>query len=420
MQSTKKIVICGAGVAGIATAYYLKKMAPEIAITLIDKQQPLAYTSSKSGENFRDYWPHPSMEALSSHSIDLMKAFHKECGEDAFKMEFSGYHFVSHSADRPIFADDSKIEFRQENRVETNPINIQIQHPYLDKDIQKSVFINNAGNVDSITMGNLMLQKAKTKGLVFQEGTITDIKKTTNGYTITLNESTSLKTDQVIIAAGPFINHLAQMLDFEFPIWNTLQRKFLIPDPNGVIPEDMPFTIYADGQYLDWSEEEKAFFESEDNLKWLAQEFPGAIHIKPESGRIKMGWAFSTQKESPQWEVPPFDYFPQVVLKGASRFIPALDAYSENIPTPVIEYGGYYTRTAENWPLVGPTEMDNVFVVGALAGFGSMTACAVGELCAKYITNKILPEYAPYFHPNRYNNPIIKAALDNLDMDGQL
>jgi len=420
MQATKKIVICGAGVAGIATAYYLTKLAPQIAITLIDKQQPLAYTSSKSGENFRDYWPHPSMEALSSHSIDLMEGLLKEYGTAAFNMKFSGYHFVSHQADKPIFADDNAPAFRKRNEVSINSEVIHQKHPYLSPTIQKSVFIKKAGNVDSITMSNLLLKIAKKEGLKYVEAEIKDINKKEDRFTILLENHPSIESDQIVLAAGPFINHLAGMLSFEFPIWNTLQRKFLIPDPKGIIPEDMPFTIYADGQYLDWSAEEKAFFKVEEKLKWLTQKFPGAIHIKPESGRIKMGWAFSTQKTVPQWEVPPFDYFPQAVLKGASRFIPALAAYAENLPTPLIEYGGYYTRTEENWPLVGPTAIDDVFVVGALAGFGSMTACAVGELCAQYITDKALPNYAPYFHPNRYNNPIIKTELANLDMDGQL
>lgn len=420
MQPTKKIAICGAGVAGIATAYYLKKMNPQLAITLIDKNQPLSYTSSKSGENFRDYWPHSSMEALSSHSIDLMEGLLEKYGKDAFRMEFSGYHFVSHQANKPIFADDDAPAFRKRNNVTTNSAEIHQNHPYLSPTIQKSVFIKKAGNVDSITMANLLLKIAKKEGLEYVEAAIENIAKKEDGFAMSFENHASIQADQIVIAAGPFINHLAKMLGFEFPVWNTLQRKFLIPDPKKVIPEDMPFTIYADGQYLDWSNEEKAFFESEATLKWLTQKFPGAIHIKPESGRIKMGWAFSTEKATPQWEIPHFNYFPQAVLKGASQFIPALAEYAENMPSPLIEYGGYYTRTKENWPLVGPTEMEGVFVVGALAGFGSMTACAVGELCAQYICDKTLPDYAPYFHPNRYNDPVINAELDTLDLDGQL
>ena len=337
------------------------------------------------------------------------------------KLEFSGYHFVSHNAEKPIFSDDNSIKFRKRNQVETDPSKINEAFPYLDSKIQKSIFIRNAGNVDSITMANLMLEECKLKGLKFIEGVITEINESKQLFGINIGSSQYLEVDQIIISAGPFINELGSMLALHFPVWNTLQRKFIIPDPKGIIPSEMPFTIYADGQYLDWSEEEKSFFENDEDLKWMNQKFPGAIHIKPESGgRIKLGWAFSREIINPKWDIPKSLYFPQVVLKGASRFIPGLADYAENIPTPLIEYGGYYTRTKENWPLIGPTDMDNVFVIGAMAGFGTMASCVAGELCSSYITGQSLPRYAPYFHPNRYTNPIISKELESIKTDGQL
>lgn len=417
----KKIVICGAGIAGIATAFYLSRLMPKAKIVLIDKNQPLSFTSSKSGENFRDYWTHPCMEKLCSHSIDLMDDLQKEFEEADFTMRFSGYHFISCHQQKSIFADDGTSTFRTRNQVETDTDVIQKRHPYLTSDIKKSVFIKKAGYVDSIVMANLMLQKAKSKGLKFIEDEVKDIKKSTTGFEVYLTKNKMITANQLVIASGPFINNLAKMLDMQFQVWNTLQRKIIIPDPLNIIPKDMPFTIFADNQYLNWSEEEKIFFKADISLHWLLQQFPGAIHIKPESGsRIKMGWAYSTKRVEPQWTIPQSPYFPQVLLKGASRFIPALSAYAENLPTPLIEYGGYYTRTKENWPLIGPTEMDNIFVVGALAGFGTMAACAAGELCALHMAERPLPSYAPYFHPKRNENPKIQAEIDALKGDGQL
>ena len=211
------------------------------------------------------------------------------------------------------------------------------------------------------------------------------------------------------------------MLGIQFPITNTLQRKFIIPDPKGIIPKNMPFTIYADSQYLNWSDEETAFFASEEKYKWLLNKFPGGLHIKPETEGIKLGWAFQTTNVKPQWDVPGFEFFPQAVLKGASTFIPELAAYENNIPTPLIEYAGYYTRTNENWPLIGPTNLENVFVIGALAGYGTMSACAAGKLCSSYILNESeYPDYAQYFHPNRYDNATLVKEMNALKSDGQL
>jgi len=417
----KKIVICGAGIVGVSTAFYLSRLMPKATIILIDKHQPLSFTSSQSGENFRDYWSHPCMEKLCSRSIDLMEGLQKEFEVPGFTMKFSGYHFVSSHQQKSIFADDETPAFRARNHVETNADVIQEQHPYLAPNIHKSIFIKKAGYVDSIVMANAMLQQAKNRNVQLIEAEVVDIYKTQTNIEVKLDKYESIKADQLVLATGPFINHLAKMLGIQFPVWNTLQRKIIIPDPLGIIPTEMPFTIFADKQKLNWSAEEMDFFKTDESLQWLLQEFPGAIHIKPESGnRVKMGWAFSKQVVEPKWTIPKSTYFAQVLLKGASRFIPALSAYAENIPTPLIEYGGFYTRTKENWPLIGSTGVDNVFIAGAFAGFGTMAACAAGELCALHMTNQNLPDYAPYFYPNRKENLAIQKEIDALQSDGQL
>ena len=417
----KTIAICGAGIIGVTAAYFISKANSNYKVILIDKIQPMSFTSSKSGENFRDYWPHPCMEQLSSRSIELMENLRSEFGEDSFEMDFSGYHFVSHNRNKNIFADDNSDEFMLRNQVETNSENIQKVHPYLDNGIQKSVFIQKAGHLDSYAMGSLFIREAKKMGMEMVQGEILNIEHSKNQFEIKLDSNQTIQSDKIVIAAGPFLNYIAKMVGIEFPIWNTLQRKFIMPDPLKIIPSNMPFTIYSDGQFLDWSEEEKAFFQSEEKYHRLLQKFPGAIHIKPEpGGKLKMGWAFQTENVRPTWEIPDFEFFPQIVLKGASRFIPQLKIYENNIPTPIIEYAGHYTRTPENWPLIGPTIIENVYVIGALAGFGTMTSCAAGELCANHIFEKNLPDYAEYFHPNRYRNPKILKEIEELDSDGQL
>ena len=420
-SNNKTIVICGAGIAGVATAYYISKFRKEERIVLIDKNQPLSFTTSKSGENFRDYWPHPCMEKLSSRSIDLMKGLRKEFKTETFDMNFSGYHFVSHLKDQPIFADDSSTDFQEKNIVDKNQSSIQQKYPYLDDGIQKSVFIKNAGKIDVYQLGSLLLKEGRKNGVELISGEILNIKNNKSAIEIILSSTQSLRADQLVITAGPFINNIGKMIGLRFPISNILQRKFILPDPLNIIPSDMPFTIYADSQFLSWTQEEKTFFDNEIENQWLLKKFPGGIHIKPEpGGKIKMGWAFQRKKEEPKWDFSTDDLFPQIVLKGASRFIPNLKSYEENIPTPLIQYAGYYTKTAENWPLIGPTKLDNVFVVGALSGFGTMTACAAGELCAKYIFGKDIPDFATYFTPNRYENLKILNEINAVKNDGQL
>ena len=55
------------------------------------------------------------------------------------------------------------------------------------------------------------------------------------------------------------------------------------------------------------------------------------------------------------------------------------DALHSDAPDALRHYGGYYTMTDENWPLIGPMGTDGAYIVGALSGFGSMSACAAGQ-----------------------------------------
>lgn len=420
MQRKKTITICGAGIAGVAIAYYLSQKTSEFDIILIDKNQPLSFTTSKSGENFRTYWPQQCMKEFVGRSIDLMEDLHTQYGEDSFDMNFSGYNFISHKKDRAIFGIQDASAFEGELEIIKDAAAINNKYPFLDKQIQQLVINQKAGAIDVYQLGSLLLKEARLAGTQFFQNEIIGIQKRGELYKLYLDKGKVIDADKVVIATGPFINQVGNMLNIDFPITNVLQRKIIIPDPQQLIPRDMPFTIYMDEQALDWSEEERFAFESDSNYQELLKEFPGALHIKPEGTGIKMGWAFNTQPEEPKWETAKFDIFPQIILKGVSKFIPSLSAYENNIPTPLVEYAGYYTRTKENLPLIGPSALPNVLVVGALAGYGTMSACAAGELCVKYIVEEELPSYAAYFHPDRYNNPAIKAALDRLSNDGQL
>ncbi|MFT5502465.1 MAG: glycine/D-amino acid oxidase-like deaminating enzyme [Gammaproteobacteria bacterium] len=68
-----EIVVIGAGIAGIACAYYLTTQARYRNIVLVDPLQPMAFTSAQSGENYRNWWPHPTMVAFTNHSTTLME-----------------------------------------------------------------------------------------------------------------------------------------------------------------------------------------------------------------------------------------------------------------------------------------------------------------------------------------------------------
>ena len=84
MTQTAEVVICGAGIAGVAAAHFLSKAGVK-NILLLDERPPLSFTSDRSTECYRNWWPDAEMLALMNRSIDLMEGLADESG-NVFRM----------------------------------------------------------------------------------------------------------------------------------------------------------------------------------------------------------------------------------------------------------------------------------------------------------------------------------------------
>ena len=70
--------------------------------------------------------------------------------------------------------------------------------------------------------------------------------------------------------------------------------------------------------------------------------------------------------------------------------IPGLSAYADDGPSAIVD-GGYYCKTPDNRPLIGPTAIDGVYLLGALSGFGIMASQAAAELLAAHVLDHTAP-----------------------------
>ena len=83
-ETTAEVVICGAGIAGIAAAYHLAVRRGLGDIVIVDERPPLSLTSDKSTECYRNWWPGPgdAMVALMNRSIDVLEDLARESGNE--------------------------------------------------------------------------------------------------------------------------------------------------------------------------------------------------------------------------------------------------------------------------------------------------------------------------------------------------
>src|SRR6185369_859174 len=96
MSRKVDVVICGAGIAGIAAAYHLSVKRGIKKVVIVDEREPMTLTSDKGTQGYRNWWPGPddTMLKLVSRSIDLLEDTAQESG-NTFRMNRRGYLFAT-------------------------------------------------------------------------------------------------------------------------------------------------------------------------------------------------------------------------------------------------------------------------------------------------------------------------------------
>lgn len=442
--ATFDVAIIGAGSVGIAVAYYLVRNHGIKRIALIDSLDPMSLTSAQSGENYRNWWPHPVMTAFTDHSITLLEEIDRASG-GRLNMTRGGYALVTRRAKpedlirdlyRGYGAAPASIRIREAGSDDyvppvrspwsTAPDGVDVlvnrdlirrTFPAYADDVSTVIHIRRAGSISTQQLGQAMLEVIRDNGGRVVKGELVGIAGSAPFLLDVHTDAGTqrIRAEKLVNAAGPFLGEMAKMLGETLPVKCVYQQKIAFQDRNAAVPRDMPFSIDLDAQTLAWTDEERELLASDPATRRYVEPMNGGIHCRPDGAVdgswIKLGWAFNEQTTNPAAAEPIDPQFPDTVLRGASRLNPKLAAYIGRLPRGARHYGGYYTMTDENWPLIGKTPTNGAFVAGALSGFGSMAACATGALCAAWVAGAAVPDYAHSLTLGRYADQALMAEL---------
>ena len=192
------VVVCGAGIAGIACAHALA-VAGFKRVALVDHGPPLGLTSDKSTECYRNWWPGPgdAMVALMNRSIDLMEQ-RAQRSNNRFLLQRQGYVFATaqrHMIDvmqgqaaeaeslgaGPLRMVSNAQDYRSGEAMGfgpdgfdpaldgadllTDPAMIRENFPYLSKDTIAVLHARRCGSLSAQQMGMYLLDEARAKGV---------------------------------------------------------------------------------------------------------------------------------------------------------------------------------------------------------------------------------------------------------------
>jgi glycine/D-amino acid oxidase-like deaminating enzyme len=215
---------------------------------------------------------------------------------------------------------------------------------------------------------------------------------------------------------------VAKMIGVDIPVECEVHLKVMLNDPKHVFPRHMGLLIWNDPVKLVWGDDEKEALAESDDTRWLTEELPSGVHGRPEGegDMFLLQWVYhESVAVEPVFPVPLDSDLPEVALRGMANVLPGLAAYFNQIPKPFVD-GGYYAKTPENRPLIGPLDVEGAYIIGGFGGFGMMVSCGASDLVAKHIAGVELPEYASAFLLSRYDDPKYQEILREWGSSGQL
>ncbi|MDQ3654578.1 MAG: FAD-binding oxidoreductase [Chloroflexota bacterium] len=372
------VVVIGGGIAGIATAWFLRQRG--VSSIIVEAASDIGMrTTSVSAHCIRAQFGEPDNIRMMAESLAFYERFAERCGLPASSASIGlcqqGYLFASTAAaDRSAFRD--RVERQGEAGLDDVELldgdEVRQRYPWLSDEIVVATFRGRDGWIDSGLAVEALAATAQVP--IYLNVTVERIR--TGGGRVQGIETSGgfVAANMVVLAAGPFSRELSPER-LPIALW---RRHRVIVAPNASIPQSGPVTIDAN---------------------------TGA-HWRPHQGGALLAWAQPEANTEATWPVEPEPGFIDLILRsneGVGRLAPFWRELTDRLsPGDLYVTAGQYTMTPDHRPLIGPApNTPGLYLHTGYSGHGIMGSPAGARILADVIVSG--HDRGNSFSPSRFD-----------------
>lgn len=357
-MTTADVVIVGGGVVGASVAYHLAARGAGDVLVLERGEREGCGSTGRATGGFRAQFGTRVNVELSLLSREKLLRFRDETGVDpGFRQ--CGYVFVARSEEEFAALVSAQAVQHECGLREARPVEreeVARLNPAVNcEGVTGGVYCPTDGFIRPLEILRGYAEAASRLGVRFERGVeVGGFRKSSNGRIESVQTSRGeLSAASFVNAAGAWAGEVGRMAGVGVPV-TPLRRQVAITGPCGLLPEEMPMTIFVgDG-----------------------------FHLRVRDGRVLLLWPDEPRGLDP-FDAGVEDEWVAEVVRRARERVPCLTGVE-------VERGacwaGLYEMSPDRHALVGRAGgLENFYLANGSSGHGVMHSPALGQLLSEII-----------------------------------
>ncbi len=360
MACDPKIIVIGAGILGMASAYHLLQRGPKLDLLVIDRLQGAGRgNTARSAAAYRDMFSSELNRRLSQGSIAVYEQIRKETD---LGLKRIGYLWLKTAEQMRQFRASldamarAGVEFET---LETSELKRRLPEIYLG-DISQGVLGPNCGILNPNLLCRFYEQGIMASGGRLVYGAeVTGFALSPEGLILGVKVGEQILEGTVVVAAGVWMGATMRLAGLQAPVVPRKRQLFSISAKEGPLHQ----LLHTQG------------FSTHNLLPFTI--LPGDAYLRPATAAFILGFANPDQppglEDQPEAER---DFFEQRIRPQVEEYFPAFQG-----AVPEYAWAGHYAdHPADSHPIVD--RVGGAIIVGGDSGSGIMKADSLGRIVA--------------------------------------